>query len=527
MLTLSSLRTTVLMSFKKLMALIVCTSLCSPAAFCANSSPLKYSDLEAFQAAEILGVKKDFERLRSLQNDGAPEAFENELLSIRAQLLRKILLGFIQVRQASNRTEVELSYAYDIFYREQRKEKSVLEGLNLINFGQLAVLGTIGPYSRINKQFKQSSILGLVGAGLGISLPITSLLYSKYHKISDIEPPKFLKNSLDGAAVDAENLPTYVNAFLNYPEIGDSASRKEEMFAFWKRNYNVDPADKETLGGINDNKHRTLDWLNRRIILLWSLRNQIQLFDRELKALSDACRSPSRQAANTETRNTGLSVQAAEAANLLKIHNQVAELLELNRQGVHSVQKLQLEATVLESVLSGLLEVRIATDKIDQELNYSYDIALAALLRSRGRSKQRTYEANFMQTGTLVAIAKVLFLKDYPTAASEVLTVTGGIGTALSSLTLLQSVGGKRKMSKDPNSLADFLELDLNKYHFSPLIKAFLDTPSSESSEGKSKKEELLIIWKRDKISAMKLSSNTHFWIGDNRLILLIKTSPR
>ena len=466
-----------------------------------------FSAFEAMQAAEILGVKSELQRFRNLQA-GASESYENETLALKSLLLRKTLLGFIQVRQASNKADVELSYTYDNYYREQRKLGYTLELFNLLNFSQLSVLYTVAPWSRINKQFIQSSILGEINAGLGIGIPILSILYARYHKIGNVKPPKFMESLIDGEPIDGSSVPIYVARFLDTPDKGETRSRREMMFAFWKKYYDVDPEKKETLAGINDNKSRSLGWLNKRIILLWSLRNQIQKFDRELLALANACRI-SAPSSGSEFKQANLSQEAAEAAQLLRIEKQISELRSLNESHIFNKRRLELEATVLEQVLAALLEVRIATDKVDQELNYSYDIALADLLAKRGSKLQKNFEANFIQTGICVAVAKFLFLKNYGKAANEVLVISGGVGSGLSALSIWLGQGGRRPISDKPNSLAAFMELDPANYHFSRMMTEFLDTLSEESNDGKSKKEFLKSLWKKENIGGMRHASNS------------------
>jgi hypothetical protein len=490
---------------------VLCLLLALPILAPTSSYALTNSDIgtqsEAYQAADILSIRPQVERLLLLQRDGGGAASKTEILSLRALVLRKLLLGFLEVRRASNKTDIELAYAYDIMYRDQHKQAAVFQTLTLLNFAQLSVFFTIEPYARINKQFKKAHILGEVSSGLGLALPIASVLYGKYHKLGDITPPKFFTNVLDGAPVDASGLPDLVDKFLDSPEPGEPKSRKELMFEFWRKDYHVDPSNKATLAGINDGKSKSPFVLNTRQILLWSLRNHIQDFDHELAALGNLVRTSSPPSSDANIASVSLSRGALEAARLLRIDAPVAELIGLNRGNVQNEPRLELESYILEKVLAGTLDVRIGTDKVDQELHYSHDIVLDQLLAARGQALQQNFEANFIQNGSIDAVAHYLFLKGYPKAGNELFVISDAIGTCLSTLALVQTHGGRRDHVGGPNSLADLFELQPSLYHFSPLISEFLNSPSTESTTGQTRKEFLHDIWKKTRISTMNLDS--------------------
>lgn len=481
-----------------------------PALLASPAGVNKQQNAEAMHAAEVLGVKSQVERYLTLLRGSAQESYQNEQLALKTLILRRTLTGFVQVRQASNKTDIELTYAYDVLRRQQEKQKSFFEALNLFNFTQLGILYTIAPYSRINKQFIQSSVLGLIQAGVGMGVPVLSILYGRYYSFKKEAPPELLKNSLGGAPVDGSKLPPLINKFMDSPAPGKTQARRQEMFDFWKINFGVNPADPSTLTSLNDNKRGTIGMLNKRIVLLWALRTQVQAFDQELMALSNLVKTPPGQSAQSRTGNLSdarLNRQAEEAARLLKIASEAAELIELNKNFSSGKRKQELDALVLERALNGTIEVRIATDKVDQELHYCYDIALADLTARRAAGLQKNFEANFIQNGVLISIAKYLFLKNYGKAANELIVISGGLSVGLSALALIQGRGGRRLMPSEPNSLAEFLGLDLSRFSFSPLMTDFLNQPNMEANDGKSRKDFLLDLWKREHISQLNLNS--------------------
>src|SRR5208283_872487 len=219
---------------------------------------------------------------------------------------------------------------------------------------------------------------------------------------------------------------------------------------------------------------------------LWSLRNHIQDFDHELAALSDLVKAPAPPSSDSSIASAGLSRGASEAAHLLRIEGPVAELVGLNKNNIQNERRLELESYIMGKILAGTLDIRIGTDKVDQELHYSHDIVLDQLLAARGKALQQNFEANFIQSGSINAVAHYMFLKGYGKAGNELFVISGAIGTCLSTLALVQTHGGKRDTVGGPNSLAQFLELQPSVYNFSPLISEFLNTPSTETNDGRS-----------------------------------------
>ncbi|CAN5493148.1 hypothetical protein BH10CYA1_BH10CYA1_24280 [soil metagenome] len=465
----------------------------------------------AYQAASILEIRPEVERLLDLERETDRSAStNNEILSLRTLALRKVLLGALDVRRACNKIDIELAYTYALLQREQNKANNVNQLFNLANFAQFSALYTIEPYSRINLKFKQSAILTCVGAGVGTTLPVLRILYNKYNKVRNTEPPRMLAHVLDGGPVDLSGLPPVVERFFEAPYKETQTTRREAVAALWKKRYGVDLSKTSSLCSLKDDKAKSFGLLNTRIVLLWSLHTFIQEFDQQLLALLKMVRSPVELELSGETTNLaslGLTPGAIEAASLLHMQANVEQLIHLNRGSADSEQRTRLEISLLQNVLSGMLEVQIAADKIDQELNYAYDVVLSSLLARRGKGLQRNYEANFIQSGVFSAIAGLLFLNGYPKAGNEIFLVQSGIGTALSTLALVQMQGGSRKIDTPPNSLAQFFNPDSNNaYRFSKLISDFLAAPEPGLTK-KSRREIILDGWKTRRVSTLNLDS--------------------
>lgn len=461
--------------------------------------------------AEILGVTPQFERVRQLQNSG--DSSSEELLTLKTQLLQKVLIGFVEVRRASDRNFREVSYAFDIMQREQRKQDLINQLFTLVNFGQLSTLYTMEPFLRLHEHFKSSAICTQVSGGLSLGLPVLSILQQKTARVKHLGPPEALQNIVTGGPVDASGMPKYVARFFDTPAPGSSLTRKDELFALCKKRYGVDPSRKETLCSLCDGKSQKMELLRTRILLLFELRTYILQMDGSLLALVQqiAPYSPGRidpQADNAGLAALGSDPSRIESARLLNIQSEVAQLVSLNKSNApYDINRQRLEVTVLERVLAGALEVRVAVAEIDAELNYASDVVLSSLIARRRKALQLNYEANFIQAGTLGSIAGLLYLKGQPKAGNEMFIISGGIGTGLSTLALRLMRGGTRKIDTNPNTLADVFDFrQRGEYRFSPLISNYLNSCAPDSQSKSTRREKLLQYWKQHKVTTVNLN---------------------
>lgn len=468
-------------------------------------------DPQVVQACEILGVRQEFEQLKSMYSGADLSGTDGELaVELKGHILRRIILGALEVRESCNKIDVELAYTYGVLKRAQNHMNTVNNLFNLANFYQFGVLYPTQGYSRIHNQFKQSAILTCTGAGVGTALPTANMLYAKVYKVRNVAPSKAFP-FLNGGPVDGRGLPVHVARFLDLPEPGSTQTRREDMHALWKKRYNVDASNPATLAGLIDNKSKSMAELNRRILLLWSLHTYIQDFDTQLLALLRKIKRDDLLIGST-IAPSGVSLKqavgpvAADAITLMKIEPIVLELIELNKTNVDIPRRRRLEASLIESVMLASLDNRVACNKIDEELNYAYDVALSDLLRRRGKGLQLNFEVNFIHNGVFGGIAGLLYLKKYTKAGNEMFVVSAGIGVLLSTLALLQMHGGWRKRDTPPNSLASLYNLETqSEYQFSPQVSAYLNSPDPLSAKVQSRRDELYELWKKHRAATMNM----------------------
>ncbi len=456
------------------------------------------------QAAEILAIKPELEKLIYLEQKG--ETYSEESLALRTYIYTQILKGVFDTSDGCNTIERELVYTYGLLQRQQKKQQNAGDFLNLLNFVQFGTIYTIEPIVRLRGQFEASGILTGVAAGTGIVLPTTNILYGKLSKTSNVSPPKGFRHVVSGNPVNKFKFPKSVELFMEMKPPGAAVSRRAMLREVWRKRFGTNEMTSEALHSLLDGKSKNAKDLNDRIVHLWALHTVVQDLDSALLQLMRfvvPLKSPLDGAVQNDPP-LQLDKGATEALNLLGIRREAAALADLNKSGENGKLRRELEAYVLGKIMLGSLEMRCAVDRIYEELNYAYDVALAELESKRARGLQRNYEANFIQINTFGAIASLLYLKGYSKPGDEMFVIGDSMSMALSTLALLQLRGGKRAIDTPPNSLADFLDLNPpNQYCFSPFVSSFLASKDPYSKEGLTHKGELLAIWKRDKVATI------------------------
>jgi hypothetical protein len=111
-------------------------------------------------------------------------------------------------------------------------------------------------------------------------------------------------------------------------------------------------------------------------------------------------------------------------------------LNELKATPSSSERELELRLALLQRLLRGYLEMHIARDECQEQLNYQYDVVLSRLMAKRGKFLQRTFEANFIQTNVLGAIAGACYVKDSPKAGNELFIIADANALAINTVSL-------------------------------------------------------------------------------------------
>ncbi len=466
---------------------------------------------DAAQTADILGIRQEAEQIISLRRSVASSGSErHQLNNYRALVLRKIFEADLQTQSAESKLEFEIAYAYDAIVRQQRRENAVNQVFNAVNFTQSGVFGILSGADDLRNKFVQESTESLVSGSVSMMLATTGILYGKIAKASHLTPPAFMSEYVKGKPVDGSELPPLVVRYLDSPAPGESRTRREILNTTWKQRYKADMSNRKTLLGIDDGKARSQGYLNSRLVLLWSLYTTIEGFNSDLFSLLNQVRETATADFSPSNTRIGspsaLGGDADDAARLLHLEPVLAELNSLNASGVDSERKRELQITLLEALVSGGLDMAVAGDRCQKELNYQCDVVLAQLRDRQSSFMQKIYEANFIQGGVFGATASTLYLKKYTNTAGEILLVSGGIGLILTGISFLGMHGGWRKNETGPNSLADFFNLrPASEKGFSPLVMDYLNSPSPKRTDGKSRRQCLMESWTKNAATTVNL----------------------
>lgn len=198
---------------------------------------------------------------------------------------------------------------------------------------------------------------------------------------------------------------------------------------------------------------------------------------------------------------TTLTPEAREAATLLGILPKVERLIEIEQakqsSGGFTDEELALKVAVLDKVLSGSLEVRMVSDRIDREISWAFT-GQGNLEARRQRTLNYLFAANFMQGGILGIISGPMFLHGLPIAGTDLLLLASSIGLGLSTISLYESKSGTKKIDGETTVLAQVFKVAHEEppHRLDTVIK-FMRSAPPESTDKKTRIETLIASWKK------------------------------
>lgn len=489
------------------------------------SSRDKRSLAGAKEAAEILGVRKNVDRILELQAAGGEPS--EELLWNKAIVLKQILLGYLEVRQTSDMLDESIDETYDAIDKHVRKVNRRVDLANTVNFTTFGVLFNIAAADRLKRQFDGSNELTFISASLTAGLGALAVGLSYTGSSIDRGRPNPLSNifGLDKVSVP---LPELVGKYIDGTPSGGMQTRKAAMLELWKTKFNVKDSREshKILAAESTKRHyATLKLLNQRLGLLFSLNALAEQFDSELLALLRLIETnsaptlaapnavvpseepgavpkrgvtstgeepgavPLRGAMSTDGEpstspdappaavspasetisgsvlaNSHIGASGIEAAKLLRVEQFAASIINTNKTNSRNgedLQTLALDLYVLEKILGAALEVRQLVDRIDQEKHYQFDILLPQLVRVRDRVNLMTNTATFTEIGVLKNIAGGAFVRQRNQAGTEMLLTMDAIAVLFSTANLAYLKLYRHKQDSDVNTLANIFKFDM------------------------------------------------------------------
>jgi hypothetical protein len=456
----------------------------------------------ADEAADILGVRKNVDRIVALQAAGG--APSEELLWNKAIVLKQLLLGYLEVRQTSDLLDESIDETYDAIDKQVRTVNRRVNLANTVNFTTFGVLFNIAAADRLKGEFTDSNELTFISASLTAGLGAAAVGLSYTGASIDRCSPNALSNILGLDKVSVP-LPELVNKYIDASPSGSTQSRKTAMLELWKTKFGVKDSKESQmiLAAESPKRHRaSLKLLNQRLALLFSLNALAEQFDSELLTLLRVIESTSVPATNGPAlADSEIGALGVEAAKLLQIEQCAADIINMNKSGTRNGEDLQilaLDLYMLEKILGAALEVRQLVDRIDQEKHYQFDILLPQLVRVRDRVNLLTNTATFTEIGVLKNIAGGAFYHKRNQTGTETLMTMNAIAVLLSTANLAYLKLYRHKQESEVNVLANVFKFDTpSQYHFTSLISSYLDGIPPGSADGTTRKQQLLSHWKQ------------------------------
>lgn len=457
------------------------------------------------EAADILGVRHHVDRILALQAAGG--APSEELLWNKAIVLRQLLLGYLEVRQTSDLLDEAIDDTYDAIDKQVRTVNRRVELANVANFTTFGVLFNIGAAERLSKRFNNSNYLTFVSASLTAGIGAAAVLLSYSGASKDRTRPNPLSNifGLDAVSVP---LPELVGKYINATPKGKTQSRKQAMLDLWKSEFALSEksTSREALAAESTKPHRvSVGFLNKRLALLFSLNALAEEFDSELLALLRAIESTSvpAQTTNDSIQSVANQIGASgiEAAKLLQVEQCAADLIHMKMSGAGcgtDLQALSIDLYMLEKILGASFEVRQFVDRIDREKHYQFDVLLPQLVRVRDRVNLLSNTTNFTEIGVLKNIAGRDFVLKKTAAGAQKILIMDALSVAIANANFVFLKLYRHKQVTEVNALANIFYFDVpSECRFSPLISSYLESVPPDSTNGMTRKQQLLDRWKR------------------------------
>lgn len=457
---------------------------------------------DANEAADILGVRNNVDRILALQAAGG--ATSEELLLNKAFVLKKLLLGYLEVRQTSDLLDEAIDDTYDAIDKQARSVSRRVELANTVNFTTFGVLFNIAAANRLQGNFQSSNALTFVSAGLTAGLGVAAVGLSYTGAAIDRCHPNPLATvfGLEKASIQ---LPELVSKYINATPNGGTKSRKAAMLDMWKSEFGLKEsiASRQILAAESTKRHRvSIGLLNQRLALLFSLNALAEEFDRELLALLRTIESTSVPTnGSTLAVTSRIGASGIEAAKLLQVEQCAADIINMRMAGARNgadLQTLALDVYMLEKILGAAFEVRQVVDCIDREKHYQFDVLLPQLVRVRDRVNLLSNTATFTEIGVLKTIAGGDFVRKNTPAGAKKIMIMDALAVAISTANLAFLKLYRHKQGSEVNVLANIFNFDApDDVRFSPFINTYLESVPPDATNGMTRKQQLLDHWKK------------------------------
>jgi hypothetical protein len=253
-------------------------------------------------------------------------------------------------------------------------------------------------------------------------------------------------------------------------------TRKQQLLERWKQvgrlsNKKGSAEALASMPSMHNKRVETIDLVNKRVEMLFDISGAVETLDAELLQLLTAVILP---APENSTDN-----------------------------------KIDKQLILTKRVLQHALEVRSASDQIDNQLSDEYT-ARGAILASRARGVQYNNILNFTQSGILGIISSGLVMKGKSNHANAIDLVAGSTVLLLSTVSLIQARIGRRPSKPELNVLAQVLVPSASSKESIPQsVRQYLNSPATEN--GMTRRESLIKRWRKAGVITTNLQNERNF----------------
>lgn len=442
-----------------------------------NSSSLAANSqigAQGIEAAKLLHVEQCAADIINMNSTGARNGADLQTLALDLYMLEKILGAALEVRQVVDRIDQEKHYQFDVLLPQLVRGQDRMNLLtNTATFTQIGVLKNIAgrDFSRKNTH-AGSEMIATMGA-ITLLLSTANFVYPALHRHKQDSPVNVLANVLKFDSPGQFSFTPLISSYFEGvpPGSASAVTRKQQLLDHWKLTGMLASKKRSaealaSLPSMHDKRVETIELVNKRIQMLFDVRDTVETLDSGLLQLLSAVILPSPE-------------KPADS----RVDRQLA---------------------LIKGIMRTALEVRSSCDQIDSQLSEEYT-AKSAILATRSRGLQYNNILNFTQSGTLGIVAQGLVLSERKVQADTLNLVSGSAVLLLSSAALLQQRMGRRPSKPEINMLAQVLVPGAYKQCILPSVWQYLNSPATEN--GMTRRESLIERWKKSGVIATNLKS--------------------
>lgn len=442
-----------------------------------NSATLTVSNrigAPGIEAAKLLQTEQCAADIIDMNTKGARNGADLQTLALDLYMLEKILGAALEVRQVVDRVDREKHHQFDDLLPQLVRVRDRVNLLtNTATFTEIGVLKNIagGAFSRRDTRAGSEELM--VMNALAVVLSTANLAFLKLYRHKQNSEINVLANIFNFDTPGQYRFSSLISAYLESVPPGTSgANRKQQLLEHWRQTGRM-PINQRaaeavaSLPSTHNKRVETIELVNKRVQMLFDVRGTVETLDSGLLQLLTAVILP---APDTVADN--------------KIDRQLA---------------------LIKRVMQNALEVRSASDQIDNQLSQEY-AAKGAILAARDRGIQYNNILNFTQSGTLGIIAQGLTLSQKGQQADVLDLVSGSTLLLLSSAVLLQERISKRPSKPELNVLAQVLfPGSTSKDSIPPSVLQYLN--SSAKATDLTRRESLIERWKKSGVITTSLKN--------------------